>query len=221
VPYFSTNNQRFRSKNLSTNGSCSILKRIRSLYVVCFFDLVLRNRVRPKFKWFKIQLHLRDRRLCCYEVIKIPGCSKQLLERKRCFTLKACILNFFVLHLRKLFSLCLPQLCPTTLTKENANLLQMLQRAVDNGTHTKLPDAHYSCFEFAALEEPVLPGCVYRKKDVSGQGKGLRTQNRVIIPMNTATNKVVEGVAYYWRHDNRVMKLSAEYFKHAETYRYM
>jgi hypothetical protein len=150
---------------------------------------------------------------------------KTIIRKKTMFFLKSLHSEFFCTSFEETFFIMPAPVMSYNPNERECKLiaddLGLLQRAVDNGTHTKLPDAHYSCFEFAALEEPVLPGCVYRKKDVSGQGKGLRTQNRVIIPMNTATNKVVEGVAYYWRHDNRVMKLSAEYFKHAETYRYM
>ena len=108
--------------------------------------------------------------------------------------------------------------------RENTNIaddLGLLLRAVDKGTYKTLPNSYYMGAELSAAGEIRPPGCEYRKKDIAGQGTGNRTKNRVVVAVNTTTEKVVEGLAYLWRHDNRVNKLAPGFFARAATYRNM
>jgi hypothetical protein len=108
--------------------------------------------------------------------------------------------------------------------RENVNIaddLGLLLGTVDKGTYKTLPNSYYMGAELYAAGEVKPAGCEYRKKDIAGQGKGNRTKNRVIVAVNTETGKVVEGLAYLWRHDNRVNKLAPGFFARAATYRNM
>lgn len=100
-----------------------------------------------------------------------------------------------------------------------ADDLGMLLKVVDNGKYKDLPNSYYSGHELAQAGETKPDRCEYRKKDVAGKGMGNRTKNRVIVAVHRTTGKAVEGLAYYWRHDNRVLKLSDGFFKRAEMLR--
>ena len=108
--------------------------------------------------------------------------------------------------------------------REHINIaddLGLLLGTVDKGTYKKLPNSYYMGMELSLAGEIKPAGCEYRKKDIAGQGKGNRTKNRIIVAVDTTTEKVVEDLAYLWRHDDRVLKLSAGFFTRAATYRSM
>ncbi len=101
-----------------------------------------------------------------------------------------------------------------------AQSLGFLQSAVDKGTVYDDKHSYYSGHELIALGVAKLDSNLeYRKKDVPGKGKGGRTQNRVIIIVNKDTKEVVEGTAFFWRHDNRIYKLDKKFFVRANTFR--
>src|SRR4051812_12602237 len=117
-----------------------------------------------------------------------------------------------------------PTLAYAANERENVNIaddLGMLQRAVDKGTYKGLPNSFYSGFELSSAGEVRPPNCEYRKKDVAGAGFGNRTKNRVVVVVDTTTEKLVEDMAYFWRHDDRVFKLAPGFFTRARGMRNM
>ena len=117
-----------------------------------------------------------------------------------------------------------PTLAYNANEREHVNIaddLGLLLANVDKGTYKTLPNSYYIGLELAQAGEIKPAGCEYRKKDIAGQGRGNRTKNRIVVVVDTATETVVEGIAYLWRHDNRVLKLNAGFFTRAAIYRNM
>ena len=60
-------------------------------------------------------------------------------------------------------------------------------------------------------------GKTFLKADCVGSGKtpNGRSQNRIVVAVKDG--KVVEGEAWLWRHDNRVLKLGPGFFQSMDT----
>jgi hypothetical protein len=101
-----------------------------------------------------------------------------------------------------------------------ADDLGLLLKMIDNGNVYKDEHSYYAGAELATQGEPRPPGHEYRKKDVAGSGNGFRTKNRVIVPVDRTSKKPMEGMGYFWRHDERIFKLDAQFFIAAQLYRH-
>lgn len=126
------------------------------------------------------------------------------------------------LFIPKKIAMGAPTLIYNESERENVNIaddLGMLLKSVDKGTYKDLPNSYYIGAELKAAGEIKPVGCEYRKKDIAGKGNGNRTKNRIIVVVDTTTGKPVEGLAYLWRHDDRVLKLAPGFFKRAEMLR--
>jgi hypothetical protein len=99
-----------------------------------------------------------------------------------------------------------------------------LQRGVAKGTITdKTANAYYSGHELLAEFPGAEPsGHKFLKKDCTGSGSGnsQRSKNRIIVLVDGSSN-LVEGEAWLWRHDNRVLKLGNGFFERAKFMRNM
>lgn len=105
-----------------------------------------------------------------------------------------------------------------------ADALGSLQRMVDKGTIGGMEHSHYSGYELQQLNVSRPLGTNYKKHDVPGSGSGgrySRTKNRVVVAVNKTTGKLVEDLAYFWRHDNRIYQLNKGFFDRAKFFRNM
>jgi hypothetical protein len=106
--------------------------------------------------------------------------------------------------------------------KNHADTLGQLQGGVVKGKITdKTANAYYIGVELLA-EFPGAkpPDCKFLKKDCTGSGSGnsARSKNRIVVLVDASSN-LVEGEAWLWRHDNRVLKLGAGFFERAKFMR--
>lgn len=109
-----------------------------------------------------------------------------------------------------------------------ADVLGSLQKAVDNGTIINVAHSYYAGHELSAEKVIKAPNTEYRKRDAVANSQGgkkggaySRTQNRVIVVRDTQNGALVEGEAYFWRHDNRIYKLGTGFFDRAKMWREM
>ena len=67
-----------------------------------------------------------------------------------------------------------------------------------------------------------LVGEYFLKADSTGSGSGnsQRSKNRVIVKVDS-TGKLIENTGWVWRHDDRIEKLGAGFFKRAQFFRSM
>jgi hypothetical protein len=103
-----------------------------------------------------------------------------------------------------------------------ADTLGELQGGIVKGTFNRnSPNAYYMGIELLETY-PTARGVgeVFLKKDAVGSGSGnsQRSKNRLIVKTDS-TGKLIENEAWVWRHDNRILKLGAGFFKRAATMR--
>lgn len=104
--------------------------------------------------------------------------------------------------------------------------LGLLQGGIISKTYDqKTQHAYYAGHELAQKDPEHdghrEAGGYYLKADVPGKGSGganSRTQNRVIVRVDK-DGALEEGWAAYWRHDDRIMKLDAGFFKRGQVMR--
>ena len=106
--------------------------------------------------------------------------------------------------------------------KSWADDLGLLQGGIVKGTtNSDTPNAYYMGIELLA-EYPAAraQGEKFLKKDCTGKGSGnsTRSKNRVVVKID-ANGALIEGAAWLWRHDNRVVQLGPGFFKRAEMMR--
>lgn len=106
--------------------------------------------------------------------------------------------------------------------KTAAQTLGQLQGGITKKTYTKdSSHAYYAGHELRGEGEahPSRRG-YYLKMDCPGKSRTTmgRTQNRVVVPVDRDGN-LIEDVGYFWRHDNRILKLDAGFFTEAKTMR--
>ncbi|MBL8437253.1 MAG: hypothetical protein JNM61_03560 [Zoogloeaceae bacterium] len=98
-------------------------------------------------------------------------------------------------------------------------LMALVQK---NGLKTKdVSHAYYAGHELCQIDpsavawKDVKKG-FFVKKDVPGKGKTTygRTQNRVVVPVD-ATGVQLAGIAWLWRHDERIIRLGKGFFTKA------
>jgi hypothetical protein len=101
-----------------------------------------------------------------------------------------------------------------------ADTLGQLQGGILKGTYTRnSTHAYYAGHELRDGDE--APGAhYYLKMDCPGSGRTRngRSQNRIIVGM-TRQNELIEGWAVAWRHDDRLLLLSAGFFTRAQGMR--
>lgn len=100
-----------------------------------------------------------------------------------------------------------------------ADTLGMLQANIALGRVTRDTDHSY----YAGHEMPAGSkgqGEYFLKGDCTGAGATAhgRSKNRIIVKMSK-DDKLVEGAAWAWRHDNRILKLDAGFFERAQFMR--
>jgi len=87
----------------------------------------------------------------------------------------------------------------------------------------KTANAYYIGLELLK-EFPTAKGTgeYFLKKDSTFTGKSnfSRSTNRIIVKVD-AQDKLIENEAWIWRHDDRILKLGAGFFKRAVMYREM
>lgn len=110
--------------------------------------------------------------------------------------------------------------------KCHASTLGLLQRGIDKGhiTAERKPGNHayYAGHELLKLFPLAKSGGItFLKADCTGSGKvpGGRSKNRIVVAVKDG--KVVDGEAYLWRHDDRVLKLGPNFFTRATMFRKM
>lgn len=104
----------------------------------------------------------------------------------------------------------------------HADTLGQLQGGIVKGTFTsKSPNAYFMGMELLqAFPGSKGPGEYFLKKDCTGSGSGnsQRSKNRIIVKVD-ADGKLIEGEAWLWRHDNRVLKLDGGFLERAKFMR--
>jgi hypothetical protein len=75
-----------------------------------------------------------------------------------------------------------------------ADDLGLLLKMIDTGNIYKDEHSYYAGVELAVEGELKPAGHEHRKKDVAWRGQGYRTQNRVIVPVDTTSKKPMGGV---------------------------
>lgn len=105
--------------------------------------------------------------------------------------------------------------------KNFADTLGILQgRVVTGDVTTDTENADYHGHEL----EAAFPGSkgtgAFLKADCTGAGetKTGRSQNRIVVKVDDA-RELVEGAAWLWRHDARVLQLDSGFFQAAQTMR--
>lgn len=111
----------------------------------------------------------------------------------------------------------------------HADTLGQLQAGVVKGTVTKnTPNAYFMGRELLeAFPGSKGHGEAFLKMDCTGSGTGnsRRSKNRIVVKVKVNRNRgaetleLVEGEAWLWRHDDRVLKLDDGFFKRAQTMR--
>ncbi|MBL8675302.1 MAG: hypothetical protein JNL07_10470 [Rhodospirillales bacterium] len=106
--------------------------------------------------------------------------------------------------------------------KNHADTLGQLQGGIVKGTiNGDTPNAPYTGFELLREFPTAKPaGFKFLKKDCTGSGTGnsQRSKNRIVVLVDAA-GQLVEGEAWLWRHDDRVLKLTKGFFERAKGMR--
>lgn len=104
----------------------------------------------------------------------------------------------------------------------HGDTLGQLQGGIVKGTITdQTANAYYIGVELLKEFPTAKPtGHKFLKKDCtgSGTGKSTRSKNRIVVRVD-ASGALVEGEAWLWRHDDRVLKLGKGFFERAKTLR--
>ena len=108
--------------------------------------------------------------------------------------------------------------------KNFADTLGALQGRIVKGIVTKdTANSYYIGLELLQkFPGSKLEGEYFLKADSTGAGSGnsQRSKNRVVVKVDSA-GKLIENTGWVWRHDNRVEKLGAGFFRRAQFYRGM
>lgn len=105
--------------------------------------------------------------------------------------------------------------------KNFADTLGTLQGRVVTGAVTEDTEhAYYKGVELLEVFPDAKGDGKFLKADCTGAGKAKngRSQNRIIVKIDSS-GTLVEGEAWVWRHDDRVLKLDAGFFAAAKTMR--
>ena len=102
-----------------------------------------------------------------------------------------------------------------------AALMVMVEK---NGVDTKnISHMYYAGHELCRVDQSAIKWKdvqkgFFVKKDVPGKGKTThgRTQNRVVAPVNK-DGVQLQGIAWLWRHDERIIRLGTGFFTRANS----